>query len=276
MTGIILAFISSAFTELSDVIGKKKVNDGVASYYTFGFLSLFFGTVILVIIGAWRHDFFFSLASLPTFLPRVFLEVLQTHVGVLAVIRADRSDFGPLKTLTIPLLLIVDILLGYAVTPQQIVGMGLISFTIFVLLFYEKFNTKGLWLILFTAVNAVATLSLYKYDITHFNSVESEQVIVQLVLLLYFFLLASLVGRENPLVFLKQRAFFIQALASGPVSSIGSFAYVFAPASIITAALRAFAVLFSILSGRFYFKEKGFIVKVSLFIGILIGLILLL
>lgn len=276
MFGILIALISSACNELSDTIGKKEVGDGVATYYTFGFLSLLFGTIALVAIGAWRHDFLFSLASLPTFIPRVLLEIVQAHVGVLAIVRSDRSDFGPLKTLTIPLLIVVDILLGYAITPQQMFGMGLISLAIFILLFYERFRTKALPFILFTAVNAVATISLYKYDIAHFNSVESEQVLVQLVLLLYFFLLASLVGRENPLSFLKQRAFLVQAMASGPISSLGSFAYLFAPASIITAALRAFAVLFSLLSGRLYFKEKGLIVKIVIFLGILMGLILLL
>lgn len=276
MVGILIAFISSACSELSDTIGKRKVGEGVGSYYTFGFLSLFFGTIILIIIGAWRHEFFFSLASLPTFIPRIILEVLQAHVGVLAIIKADRSDFGPIKTLTIPLLLIADILLGYTVTSQQILGMGLISITIFILLSYERFQTKGLSLVLFTAVNAVATISLYKYDITNFNSVESEQIIVQLVLLLYFFILASVVGRENPFVFLKQRSFLIQAIASGPVSSLTSFAYLFAPASIITAALRVFAVLFSILSGRLYFKEKGFVIKLLVFLGIITGLFLLL
>ncbi len=276
MLGIAIAFVSSAFSELSDSIGKKKVNDGVASYYTFGFLNLLFGTAILIFIAVWRHTFLFSPASLPTFIPRVFLEILQAHVGVLAVIKADRGDFGPIKTLTVPLLLIVDILLGYTVTPIQIFGVALISVTILLLLAYENFQTKGLMLILVTAVNAVATISLYKYDITHFNSVESEQMIVQLILLLYFFVLAVRIGRENPLSFLTKRPFLIQAMASGPVSSVGSFAYMFAPASVITAALRAFAVLFSILSGRFYFKEGKFILKIFVFLGILTGLILLL
>lgn len=276
MTGILIALISSACSELSDTIGKKKVGDGVASHYTFGFLSLLFGTIIIVSIGALRHDFLFSPASLPTFIPRVFLEVLQAHLSIVAIVKADRGDFGPIRTLTIPLLLIADIVLGYTITPYQMIGIGITSLAIFILLFYERFQTKGLWLILFTAINAVATISLYKYDITHFNSVESEQIIVQLVLLLYFFILASCIGRENPLAFLKQRAFFIQAMSSGSASSLGSFAYLFAPASIITAALRAFAVLYSILSGRFYFKEKGFLVKFCIFFGIIAGLLLLL
>jgi drug/metabolite transporter (DMT)-like permease len=276
MFGILLSTLSSASSELSESISKKKVVDGVASYYTFGFLTLLFGTAILIIIGVWRQDFIFSLASLPTFIPRVFLEVLQAHVSILAVVKADRSNYGPIRTLTIPLLLMVDVALGYAITPTQMTGMVIIFLTIFLLLYYERFKAKGLFIVLFTAVNAVATLSLYKYDITHFNSVETEQVLVQLILLLYFFVLAVMVARENPFTFLRKGAFFAQASASGLASSFASYAYVFVPASIATAALRASAVLFSVLSGKLYFKEKHFLIKTLAICGILVGLFLLL
>src|SRR3989344_9411823 len=197
MFGILLAALSSASSELSDSISKKEVSDGAASYYTLGFLTILLGTVVLIFIGIWRQDFIFSLASLPTFVPRVFLEVIQAHVSILAVVKADRSDYGPIRTLTIPLLLAVDIWLGYSVTTMQMLGMTIIFITIFLLMSYERFQAKGLFLMLFTAINAVATLSLYKYDITHFNSVETEQALVQLVLLIYFFLLFFLVAREN-------------------------------------------------------------------------------
>lgn len=275
MFGILLATLSSASGELSDSISKRKVTDGVASYYTFGFLTILFSTVVLIGIGAWRQDFIFSLASLPTFIPRVFLEVVQAHVSILAVVKADRSDYGPIRILTIPLLFAVDVILGYAISPMQMLGMGVIFLTIALLLSYEQFRVKGLFFILFTAVNAVITLSLYKYDITHFNSVETEQVLVQLVLLIYFFVLAVLVAHENPFTFLRRRAFFAQASTSGLASSFASYAYVFASASVITAALRATAVLFSVVSGGYYFKEKRLLLKILAVCGILTGFYLL-
>lgn len=275
MFGVLLASIGSAFSELSDSIGKKKAGELACSYYTLGFLSVLGGAIFLLIIGLVRNDFVFSLASLPTFLPRLALEVLQAQVTIWAIVRADRSDFGPVRTLTIPLLLVADIMLGYGITAQQMFGMGIISVTIFVLLSYERFKTKGLFLLLFTAINAVVTLSLFKYDITHFNSVESEQSIVLFVLLLYFFVLAVLRAHENPIRLLAQRTFFVQAFSGGLSSVLISYAYAFAPASIITAALRASAVLFSLLSGKMYFHERGFVVKFLLFCAIVVGLFLL-
>ena len=272
MFGLLLAGLSAGFGEVSDSIGKKEVHERVASYYTFGFLNLLFATIFIIAAGLLRNDFIFSLASLPTFIPRLFLEVVQAHISVLAIMKADRGDFGIIRILTVPLLLTVDISLGYHVTSFQMLGIVLISGTVMFLSYAERFKTKGLWLILASAVNAVITISLYKYDITHFNSVEAEQGIVSLVLLLYFFMLAVYVRRENPLRFLLKPAFVVQTAASGLSYAAASFAILFAPASIITGALRAFAVLFSIISGRFYFREKGFLLKVTSFCVIALGL----
>src|SRR3989344_8721126 len=130
MFGILLASISSAFSELSDSIGKKKTTERAYSHYTFGFLSVLGGALFLLIVGFVHNDFMFSLASLPTFLPRLVLEVLQAHVTIEAIVRADRSDFGHIRTLTIPLLLAVDLMLGYGVSTSQMLGMGIIFCTI--------------------------------------------------------------------------------------------------------------------------------------------------
>lgn len=275
MFGVLLVTISSAFAELSDSIGKKQTGERACSPYTFGFLSVLGGSVFLLIIGLVRHDFIVSPASFPTFLPRLVLEVLQTHITVRAIMRADRSDFGPIRTLTIPLLLAADLMLGYSVSALQMLGMGIIVCTILALLSYEHFKTRGLPLILFTAVNAVVTISLFKYDVTHFNSVDAEQLIVCLVLLLYFFVSAVVRARENPLRFLAKPVFFVQAFTGGLSSLLGSYAILFAPASIVTAALRASAVLFSLISGKLYFREQGFIVKLFLSCAIVAGLLLL-
>jgi len=275
MFGLILAAVSSAFGEVSDTIGKKTVQSRLESYYTFGFLNLFFGSVFLGLYAVWSGNFFFSMASLPFFLPRLALEIIQAHVSVIAIVRADRSDFSFIKMLTIPLLLVVDMISGYAISPLQILGIVLILGTAFTLYSIENYKTKAFWLILFTAVNAVATISLYKYDISHFNSVTAEQGIVSVVLTLYFFFLATFKARENPLSFIRHPARILQSTSSGLSGVVASFAYAFAPAVIVTTALRAFAVLFSIISGRFYFQEKRFFAKALLFLIITAGLILL-
>src|SRR3989344_4399368 len=173
MFGILLAFTSTAFEEAANSIGKKQVQARVASYYTFGFLTLLFGTAFLLFEGLVRGQLLFSLASLPTFLPRVALEILQAYVTVRAITLSDRGDFGFFRTLTIPILLGLDILLAYSIGTLQMLGMALIIVPVGMLIYRERHEVKGAVYLMIGAVNAAITISLYKYDITHFNSVEA-------------------------------------------------------------------------------------------------------
>lgn len=275
MFGIVLAGIGNFFAEIAESIGKKEGHDKVASVYTLSFVSLFFGTVFIVIMGVARDSFVFSLASLPTFIPRAILEILQAYVTTRALIEADRADFGFVKSLTIPFLLVIDLALGYSLLLLQVVGMALILISVSTLLFYERHTMRGLFYLLVSAINASITISLYKYDILHFNSVEAEQSLIMAFLLVYFFLTARFMAHENPLRFLGRKIFLAQSFSAGFAHVANSFAYLFAPPSVVAAALRSFAVLFALLSGKLYFHERYFWMKASLFLLIVIGLVLL-
>lgn len=275
MYGVLLAIFCSGLDEVSSSIGKYELKHRVGSIYTFGFLTVFFGTMFFVATGFLRDSFVFSLASLPFFVPRVILETLQIHLTMLAVVKAERGDFSFLRLLTIPLLLIVDLALGYSFSNVQYLGMGLIFLVIAFLIILEKPKVKILKLLLSIAFLGAVTISLYKYDITHFNSVEAEQAIIGLFIALYFFVMAVVQKRENPLQFLRVRGYSIQASASALSAVIASFAYLFAPAAIITAALRSSAILFALVSGRYYFHEKHFLIRLALFICICCALTLL-
>ena len=275
MSGVLLAALSNFFLEISDSIGKYEVKRGAVSFYTFGFLSVFFGTVILVAQGFVRNDLVFSLASLPTFLPRIALEILQAHVMARAITISDRGDFGFVRTLTIPILLIIDIFLGYTIGIQQILGMILILSSVLVLVFIERGHIRGKAYLLIGTVNAALTISLYKYDISHFNSVAAEQGLVSIAIMAYFFVLARYSAGENPFRYLRRRVFFAQSFVSGLAGVASSFAYTFAPASVITAGLRSSAVLFAMLSGKIYFRERHFFAKAILFVLVITGFLLL-
>ncbi|MBI2612542.1 hypothetical protein HYW59_01865 [Candidatus Kaiserbacteria bacterium] len=275
MFGILLAGVGNFFAEISESIGKKEGHDRVASVYTLSFVSLFFGTLFIVILGMARDSFVFSLASLPTFIPRAILEILQAYVTTRGIIEASRADFGFVKSLTIPLLLVIDLMLGYPLSSLQVLGMALILAAVSTLLFYERHTVRGLSFLLIGAVNASVTISLYKYDISHFNSVEAEQGIIMMILLVYFFVAARFIARENPLRFLARSVFFAQSFSSGLAHIANSFAYLFAPPSVIAAAMRSFAVLFALLSGKLYFHERYFWLKAGLLLLIVGGLVML-
>ena len=285
MFGILLTAFGTLADEVSTSIGKWEVTRGRESIFTMGFLSSLWGAVFLLVLAflvpkgffapGFPGGFVFNMASLPTFMPRVLLEILQAYVTVYAIAHADRSTYGFLRIITIPLLLVTDILLSYSFNLSQIAGMTFIIASLFILFMNHGIRRQGAGVVLFIAVNAVITISLYKYDITLFNFIEAEQSIVSLVLLVFFFFMAFTRAGENPLRLLARPVFFFQSLLSGVSGAVTSFAYLFGTASIITTALRAFSVLFAMLSGHFYFREKKLWIKISVFSLITVGLVLL-
>lgn len=276
MWGVALASLSSLFQEIFSSIGKYQYNHHQESAYTMAFLALlggilfFGGTVFLT-----DQAFIFVAASLPTFIPRVILSVAQEYVTIRAIMEADRSTFSFVRVGTIPLLLGVDVILGYTLSFQQLAGILILLFTLIYLFSQETLNKKGLGLLTFSTINAVVVISLYKYNITHFNSVAAEQIILYLILMVYFWIGAMRQAQENPLTFLKKPLFVLQAFIEGAGGMLNSFAYMFAPASIITAAARSSAMFWTIASGRMYFKEKNVLQKVGGACLLALGTILL-
>lgn len=275
MLGLLFVAIATLSKEIGTVIGKKKVAKHEESIYTMGFLGMLWGALILTLTGFVRDSLLLDPASFPTLSIRLVLEIAQMHVTILAITTASRSAFGFLRIWTIPALLVVDLTLGYAIGTPQLFGIGLIVLSFMILFINHGIKSRGAGLVLFTAFNAVATISLYKYDITHFNSVETEQSIAILVVLLYMALRAIFSAHENPIRFLVKPIFLFQSLTSGVATVLMSFAYLFAPASIITTGKRSLAILWSMISGNIYFHEKKFAIKLVSLILIVAGLILL-
>lgn len=285
MLGLLLVTISSFFDEIGTSIGKWESSRGKESVYTMGFLNSLWATLFLLALAflipqdffapGFPRGFVFNMDSLPTFLPRLGLELLLAYATVHAVKLADRSTFGFLHITTIPLLLLVDVSLGYAIGLPEALGMSLIVASLILLFINHGIRRRGAWLVICISLIAVATISLYKYDITHFNSIEAEQGLVSIALIIFFFLMARWRTRENPLRFLARPVFFLQSLVMGVAAVLLSFAYFFAAASVITTAKRAFTILFAVLFGNAYFHEKKLWVKLLSFALIVFGLILL-
>lgn len=275
MIGTLFVLLATFLEETASSIGKSEMGKKTESIYASGFLMMLWGTVFFIVIAFVRDSFIFSLASLPTLTIRIVLEVLQAHFTMIALSRADRSTFGFLRVITIPLLLATDMFLGYALGLNEIAGVGLIVGALVFLFINHGVKKDGALIIVLTSINAVATISLFKYNITHFNSVEVEQGIVHLVLLAYFFLMATFVTKEKPLTLLKKPIFMMQSMAAGLGTVLISFAFLFAAASVITTVKRAGSVMWSLASGNVYFKEKKFFLKFISLLLVVGGLIFL-
>lgn len=276
MIGIILIVINKLFSEISTTIGKYEVSHRKESLYAMGFLNSLWMVIFLILIGIFvKGEFLFSIESLPTLSIRIVLEIILVFISLNAIIQADRSTFSFLRILTIPFILLVDLVLGYSISTYQLMGVVILVFTLALLLTKHGLGRRGKVLCAISALMAVATISLYKYNITHFNSVEAEQIIVQSAIILTMIIGAKIHTGENLFKYLKKKVFLAQSISSGVGTVASSFAYLFAPAAIIVAAERALEILFSMISGRTYFHEKHMVLKaISLFM-IVGGLVLL-
>ncbi|HWO07329.1 MAG TPA: hypothetical protein VNM40_01970 [Candidatus Paceibacterota bacterium] len=261
MFGVVLIGVAQLFAEVSTSLGKYEIERKHESVYRMGFLHAFWATFFLIGIAIYTGNWIFSLASLPTFTARVILEIVLAIVNVHAVVSADRSTFAFLRTLTIPLLLAVDVALGYSISLAQMAGISamVVGFTLLTL--NHGLSRTGKILSLFSALIPVGTLTLYKYNITHFNSVEAEQAILHVVLVAALVIVAWVRTGENLFTHLFRPSYVLQSVAAGIATVLLSYAYLYAPASIITAGKRGFEILGAIAFGRAVFKEKHVLIK---------------
>lgn len=275
MFGVFLQAIGSLFEEISCTIGKREVQRGHESIFMMGFLQLSAASILfLALIALGLEKFTFSMESLWTLGPRAVLEIFQIHFTLLALGSSDRTTFGFVKIGTIPSLLLIDFALGYAINPAQIAGM-LLMLGVFTFIFSRGVvNKKGLALVIFSTLNAVMTITLYKFDVAHYNSVGAEQLIIYTVLLIYLYIWIRLNTHERPLKYLTRPICLVQAFTDGIGAITGSFAILFAPASVVIAARRAAGVLWSTLSGIAVFKESH--KKTKLFVAFVLMVVLVL
>ncbi|MBI5456245.1 hypothetical protein HY969_00725 [Candidatus Kaiserbacteria bacterium] len=284
MFGAFLIGFATLAEEIGSSVSKYTIAHHKERPYSMAFVAHLAGLIGIVTIGTllpahffapnFPSGFTFSSASLPTLIPRIVLEMAQAHVAIFAVVLASRSTFSFIRILTIPLLLAVDFVLGYALGYAQVVGITLIILALVFLFRNHGIEKRGAGLVLFTAVNAVLTISLFKYNIAHFNSVEAEAGITLVVLTLYFFVLA--IAKKERLSRHMLHPSLLLQFVSGSIATIAfSFAFLYMPPSIATAGKRALSSLWALGAGAVYFKERHILVKAAALCGLILGLVLL-
>ncbi len=275
-TAIILVFIGSIFAELSISIGKFESNNKGEGIYSMAFLNTLGAFLVFFTLFLLKHNTLtFSKASIPLVLLLIGFEFIQIRLANTAVIRADRSIFSLVKSLTIPLLIIVDVFMGYSLSMATIVGCTVLFSGIGIVFLHHTNKKQHLLYPILSAVNSVITISIYKYLITNYNSVITQQLIIYGCLLIYSVL--GIVYKEKTTIkhIIKNKLRDSQIASSAFASVLFSFAYKFAPASLVIAVERSLMVLFSLISGRFEFKEHVGKVRIFSAFMIIIGLIII-
>jgi hypothetical protein len=264
MFGILLMTVSTFLEEAGTSIGKMELRKRVETPFTYGVLTSLAGFVVLAISAMVRWEVqAFQWASVPTLALRTVLEIILAMTVIYAIKRADRSTFGFLRTLTIPVLLVLDVLMMYRVDTFQMIGMMLVVLALFLLFMNHGFSRKGAWLTVGGAVLAAATASLYKYNITHFNSPEMDQLVPHAALFLFFVVMSVKVERTHPFRLFRKPICLAQAGLIGAGVLVGSLSFLYAAPSVLMTVKRAVAIFASIIAGRALFHEKHLLLKVG-------------
>ncbi len=275
MFALLLMFVGNFFVETSTALGKKAMAKRTETIYGYAFLNVFWVTLFLIIFVLLGANFHFSRASLPFFIPRMIVEIIMAQIAALAIHKADLSTFSFIRLTTIPILLIIDVILGYSIKPVQMVGIILIFGALVYLLSKNNINRRGSKLVIAVALLAPINISLLKYDITHYNSIAAEQILICLGILSYFTIAAWLHTGEKTWSYLYRARTEIQSISQGLGSSIGVFAYAYVPASIAVTFSRSTELLLAILFGNVAFHERRIGRKLGGFVVVLAALILI-
>jgi hypothetical protein len=275
MPGIFLIIIATLFEEVSTSSAKESITRHAESIASRAFLVGMWGFLFLGMSLLGGVEWKFNTASLPFFLSRVAVEIVLTNITIRAITIADRSTFGFFRTLTIPIILGIDVMLGTVLSISQIWGVLAIVGSLLILSYRHSLSSKGMGLALLSAIGSSITLSLYKFNITHFNSVPAEQMLSGMIILPYFLWHALAIDKENPFKLLRSKKILSESAASGVGGILASFAYLFAPASVIVAVQRSSAVCWSIVAGALHFHERHIVEKLSVVGLTILGIVLL-
>ncbi len=274
----LLVFFGHFFDEISVSASKHAFKDRVLSYTLYGFISHLVSTIFFVgMIFVVGDKFVYNTNAIPFYLVRLVTEIIQCEIVYRALVKSDRTTFGFARILTIPLLLIVDIVLGYTISNGQLIGIGVIAAALLAYFGVEHSNKKGARLALISSVLSVANISLFKYDVSHFNSIGVAQSIMAGTMAIIYGVRVVLSKKDRVLLKeMKHHPMLISTFVSQSIAnSIISYAYKFAPASLILALSRASAVVWSLLSGVFYFHEKKVLRKVFVCALLAVGLVIM-
>lgn len=268
--------ISSIFRETSTAIGKIEIREHHESIYSMGFLSLMIVTIVFVAIafidegGIHIHPDSYGLLG-----ARIGLDIVGTYLSLVAIKKATRSTMSFFRLITVPLILIVDVIIGYTISVASFFGMGIVLVGLGFLFFSHGTSRKGIGWVLAQATLATATFSLFKYNIDTYNTIASEQAVATMVMLVVAFIMAFVVRREGFREIIWKKSHLGQSFLAAISSTLASFAFNFASPSVLVTVKRGSDIIASVISGNMVFHEKHLAKKLTALAVVIGGLVLL-
>ena len=280
MGWFLLIFIGCFFNEIKGSISKRSLQK-FSIYSVWAILSIFGLSIFIWILICqtliFQKELSYSIYSLPFTLLRITLEIILFQLGLLATKYCDRSTYTLVRSFTIPLLLVIDLILGYSIGMYQFIGLGIITLSfIFFNVFHKTLNFTGWKYALAFAVVASFTTTLYKYNITFFeNSVVIEWILLAFILTCFFLYKDYVHSKLQSLSLIRRKRFLLQWFSSAIAEIFISYAYIYVNASVGIAIKRWASVIWGIIFWKLFFDEEKFIRKLCMGICIIIWILFL-
>jgi len=262
--GILLLLFGCFFLEQSSVSKKKlgaEIDINQISLLTMISIAICSG-IVLCIRSDWHYDL--TLVSFLLLIFQILGAVIFSFLSNKAIHHADRSTFSVMSTMSIPLLLCSDIIFGYGVTIWQIVGVVILVVMLSYAIFKGGFSTKGMKYILASNLVSLGTIIAFKYSTSHFGSTELVNFYNASFAGMLFFIIVSRTkgwkGIKN--TFKSKYLGFAVLYGIGGVLSAAAYKYMIA--SMVIALKRFFAMMFGVITGKFFFHEKNVMKKFSI------------
>jgi len=198
--------------------------------------------VVLFIRSDWHYDL--SLLSFSLLVFQVFGAVIFCSLSNKAIQHADRSTFSIMSTMSIPLLLLSDIVFGYGVTTWQIIGVLVLVVMLGYVVFKGDFSTKGMKYIIISNLISLGTITAFKYSTSHFGSTELVNFYNAVFAGALFFIIISRTKGWKGIRSVFKFKYLGFAILYGIGGVLSAAAYKYMIASMLIALKRFFAMMF--------------------------------
>ena len=217
---------------------------------------------VVLFIQSDRH-YQLTLVSFLLLIFQILGAVLFSSLSNKAIHHAERSTFSVMSTMSIPLLLISDVIFGYGVSMWQIVGVAMLVIMLSYVVLKGDFSTKGMKYIVASNIVSMGTVIAFKYTTSHFGSTELVNFYNALFAgLLFLIIVARTKGWKGIRNTFKAK-YLGFALLYGVGGVLCAAAYKYMIASMVVAFKRFFAMMFGVITGKLFFHEKKIFKKLS-------------
>ena len=262
LQAFLLAFLWTLSTEQANILIKKYESLHTYQKIFLIILSEFF---VGLLFGILFQDLHFSLS-----LASIILTIICSlsvfwffYFYVKSVEIADRSLVAIFSVIILPALMIADYFMWYALDIFQIVWIFWIVFVLIYSSYSNTLNLKWLRYVLLSQLFWFISIVSFKILIMNYSSVYAQMALNALIVsLIYLFMLIKILWKQSIFEILKKDYLLVGAFY-GVWSLLAWLAYLFWPATIVTAFKRVWAMFWWVVFGKLVFHEMNFWKKLA-------------